>query len=102
MLTESVSPRLGKVTQRGAETIKQHVESILAANFAGDSHCRADAEWIGRIGPDLHDKLASAGLFAKRKSKADSTLEKFADRYIESRQTIKPKTVHMLKYARHG
>jgi hypothetical protein len=36
--------RLGKVTKKAVETIKVHVESILAAKFSGDSVDRATAD----------------------------------------------------------
>src|SRR5262245_43439151 len=94
------SVRLGKVTQRNAKNIKRYLESVYAAKLSVDSYDRATADWIGRIDPKLYGKFADAGLLTKRKPREDSTLGKFIQRFIDSRETLKPKSVYMFKYSR--
>src|SRR5262245_59554425 len=83
------SIRLGKMSQRQAETVKLRVEALNAALISkipldGDS-----AAWVADIGNDLAEKLAAVGLIPKR---ATAALGDFLDAYIARRTDIKPRT----------
>ena len=83
------SIRLGKVSQRVAESIKGKVEALNAAQI---SRCALDdetARWISQIGDDLTAKLAAVGLIAERGS---ALLGGFLDSYIALRTDVKPNT----------
>src|SRR5271156_4750493 len=57
---------LGKVSKRVAEEIKTKVEAIKTATIAARSIDGETADWLGKIGDELHVKLANAGLTAPR------------------------------------
>lgn len=63
------SVRLGKITAKGADTIKAKVEAILEAAYAGHSWDRETADWVGRMATTnakLYDKFAAVGLLPPR------------------------------------
>ncbi|HBI43523.1 MAG TPA: integrase [Planctomycetales bacterium] len=83
------SIRLGKASQRLAESIKGKVEALNAAQI---SRCPLDddaARWVSQIGDDLAAKLAAVGLVAER---ASTLLGDFLDSYIARRTDVKPNT----------
>ena len=61
------SIRLGKISQRDTESIKQKVESLIGSAFAKTSWDPETAEWVGKLDSKLHDKLAKVGLLPTRK-----------------------------------
>lgn len=81
--------RLGKVTQRQAESIKLRVENLVSASLTGHACDDETARWVASLSNALHDKLAAAGLVVKRQS---ATLAAFLDEYLESRKDIKAST----------
>ena len=81
------SIRLGKVSQRMAETIKLKVEHLVAAAETGGPLDPETARWTAEIGEDLADKLARVGLIPERER---ATLEEFLQEYIDSRVDAKP------------
>jgi integrase len=83
------SIRLGKVSQRLAESIKAKVEALNAAQI---SKCALDddtARWVSQVGDDLAAKLAAVGLIGER---ASTLLGDFLDAYIARRTDVKPNT----------
>jgi integrase len=89
--------RLGKVSQRDAESVKVKVEHMVAAvrsNLPLDSET---ASWLANIGDDLASKLAAVGLTRER---ATATLGPFLDSYIARRTDVKPNTNRNLIAAR--
>ena len=54
--------RLGAVDKKTAESIRCHVEALLAAKTAGLSVRQETAAWLAAIGETLRDRLARAGL----------------------------------------
>lgn len=89
------------MTARDAENVKRNIEAIQSANLSGDSYDRATSEWIARIDAKLYEKFAEVGLLTKRKAKQDATIGKFTQRYIDTRKSLKPKSLYMLKYTRN-
>ena len=91
--------RLGKVTQKTAETIKLHVEHLASSAASGCAVELQTARWVSEIGSDLADKLAAVGLIAKRNAPKNETLETFLNAYVDGRTDIKPRTTINLKHA---
>ncbi len=58
--------RLGRVNKRIAETARLMIESLESAKAAGHSPDRETAEWVGRLGDEIHSRLARAGLVPPR------------------------------------
>ena len=79
--------RLGKVNQHLAETIKVKVEALAAARKAGLPIDNETAAWLGKIGDDLHAKLAAVGLRQPRTA-ACPTLADFIDQYKADRGDV--------------
>jgi len=96
------SIRIGKMPAKDATTIKTHIESILAANFSGNSYDRATSEWLGRIDAALYDKLANAGLVQKRKARESATLAAFLDSYLAGRSDVKGTTAAVFGHTRRN
>ncbi len=83
--------RLGKVTQRQAETVQVKVEHLHAATFTGHPLDAETAKWVADLDDKLANKLALVGLIPKREE-THSTLGAFIDSYLISRRDIKPRT----------
>ena len=94
---------LGKVAKRVAEEIKTKVEAINTATIAARSIDGETAEWLGKIGDELHAKLANAGLTTPRETAskvAEAFLGDFLEGYITGRTDVKPRTQINLDAAR--
>jgi len=78
--------RLGKVSIKLAETIKHHVETMLACRRAGVPLPAATATWLGSIDNVLHERLAKAGLVPRRQNE---TLGAFLTSWLQSRRHYK-------------
>ncbi len=90
------SIRLGKMAVKQAETVKLHIEHLVAAATTGTAPDPKAANWIAELGDDLHAKLAGHGLVTAREhANATScrTLAEFIDGYIAMRTDVKPATV---------
>jgi len=93
------SVRLGKVSQRQAESVRGKVEDLANASITGEAARPATAQWVAELGDDLHKRLAKVGLVEPRGSRDAATLGKFTTDYIASRTDVKPRTVINLKRA---
>ncbi|MBL9082519.1 MAG: site-specific integrase [Planctomycetales bacterium] len=90
------SIRLGKVTQRAAESVKLRVELILSAAISGHALDDATARWLSELDQTMIDKLAAVGLAKPRES---MTLSAFIEDYIAGRSDIKDRTTMRLREA---
>lgn len=88
--------RLGKTTQRAAETVAIRVDSLNAAQVSRTGIDRETAEWVAHLSPVLYDKLAAVGLVPKR---GDTRLGPFLTVYVAGRQDVKPLTRQHLERA---
>lgn len=86
------SIRLGKVSQRQAETVRAKVDDLAAALLTGSAPRPSTAEWVASIGDELHEKLAKVGLVEARASRHASKLGPFTAEYIASRSDVKHRT----------
>ena len=78
--------------KRTIDNVKGHVEELVAAQKAARSPYDETNEWLGRIGVQLHKKLARAGLVPKREEAERATLAVFLDSYLAKRTDIKRST----------
>lgn len=83
--------RLGKCSQKQAETFKVKVESLIVGRFSTIEP--ETARWVTDLPDDMHARLAAVGLVSPRAAALKFTLGPFLDEYIASRQDVKPNTV---------
>jgi len=81
--------RLGKVSQRAAETFRTHVEHLVSAAIGGHAPADATVRWVAGLDDRMTCKLARVGLVRERER---ATLADFLDTYIKSRCDTKPGT----------
>ncbi len=93
------SIRLGKVSQRTGEAVKVRVEHLVVASISGHVVDGETARWVGDLNDTLRDKLAAAGLVAKRES---ATLAAFIDSYMQSRSDVKSSTKTVYGHTRRN
>ena len=85
--------RLGKVSDKVAQSIRVKVEALIAAKASGQPLDRETAAWLGEIDDRLHQKLARVGIVQPRGEAVEAvTLTQLVDRYIGKRSKIKPNT----------
>jgi len=84
--------RLGKVTQRQADSAKRFVEDLLACRITGASPRPATSEWITSLPEAIHERLARVGLVDAREAATTPTLAEWTRTYIDSRTDVKPRT----------
>ncbi len=93
--------RLGKCSERMAESICGYVEELVSAKIRGLAISPATAAWVTEIGDALHQRLAKVGLVESRNKAAAMTLGQFTADYIESRRVdTKPRTIINLTQSR--
>jgi integrase len=87
------SIRLGKFSDKAAQSVRAKVESILAASASGQPLDQETAAWLGRIDDKLHNRLVRAGLVQPRQEDTPPvTLGQFLDAYFSSLGPQKPNT----------
>lgn len=84
---------LGGFSKRQANTVKGHVEHLLAARAAGVSGDVQTARWLGSISADLRSKLVKADVIEPTaENRGPLTLGPFLEEYIAGRKDVKPST----------
>jgi integrase len=91
------SIRLGKVSQRLAESVQVLVEHLAAAQLTGGALDGETARRVAELDMRLADKLAAVGLIPKRQR---ATLGPFLDSYIGSRADVKGSTATVYGHTR--
>jgi integrase len=89
--------RIGKVSKRQAETVRGHVEKLVASQITGHAPSDETSRWVAELPDSLADKLAGVGLIPNRvkepaKETRTDTLGEFLATYIASRAILKPNT----------
>jgi hypothetical protein len=84
--------RLGKISQRSAESVKYRVERLLESMLTNHAVDADTARWVADLDEVMADKLARVGLIPKPEAKAAATLERFIEDYIERRTDTSPDT----------
>lgn len=83
---------LGRMPKRQAESVKVYVEALASSQRTGIAPDGEVSTWLARIGTDLAEKLARAGLVARRGQAQAPTLGEFVDQYVRLRADLKPQT----------
>lgn len=91
--------RLGKASQRDAESVCRHVESLLASATANQPIPQQTAAWLGGIGDVLRGRLAKVGLIAAPEPTVKATLGTFLAEYLAVRTDVKHSTTKILEQA---
>lgn len=89
------SIRLGKISQRLADSIKLRVEHIVSAKMANHSIDMETARWIEGLESKLATRLAKADLIESKDLLAVPKLGSFLDGYLKSRTDVKPATIEI-------
>ena len=84
--------RLGKMSQRLAESFKHRVEQLISAKRSGAAMDADTASWVGSLPPKMAEKLVRVDLIASRQLPSKSSLRTFLDDYVNSRIDVKPAT----------
>lgn len=87
--------RLGKVSERYAQTTKDAIEELLAAKREARATSRHISRWVVEVNeqdPKLARKLARVGLIETPAETATVTLRHFLDSYIAGRADLKSAT----------
>ena len=93
------SIRLGKCSQRAAETVCTHVEALAAASMTGAPLERETTAWVAARDVRLYDKLAKVGLVPKREATGKVTLGAFLTEYIAGRESKRNTILNMNRAA---
>ena len=84
------SIRLGKVSQRLAESVQVRVEHLAAAQVTGGALDGETARWVADLDAQLADKLAAVGLIAPRNA---ATVGNLLDAFLTANPHAKPATL---------
>ena len=90
--------RLGKMSQRNAESVKVRVERLAASASTGHPVDDDTARWVSALDEVMHKRLAKVGLVPDRTS---SLLLCFVDEYIAKRGDVKTSTATVWRRARN-
>lgn len=96
---------LGKVPKRQAESVKLHIENLVAARITGHAVADQTSTWVSQIdahGDKLAADLAKHGLIERTISRQPDRLEPFIDSYVESRTDVKPATKEVWRQGKLG
>jgi len=85
--------RLGKVSQRAAESFKLRVEQLLEAAMLRRPMEPDLAQWVLDLEPRMAKKLAAVGLIDKAEETAATTLGDHLTNYFAKRSDVKPSTM---------
>jgi len=92
--------RLGKVSKRQAETVRGHVENLVAADLTGQAPPDETSRWVAALPDLLRKRLVAVGLVAPapdpEAAPEGPTLGEFLEAYIEGRADVVRNT--RLKY----
>src|SRR5207249_4694121 len=96
--------RLGKVSQRQAESVRVHIEHLISARITRGSVPDETASWLAGIEVKMRRKLTRAGLIQDRAVAAVEApmLAAFIDAYIAERIDVKPGTKEIYQQIRRN
>jgi integrase len=89
--------RLGKVSRRWAESIRDHIVELNTAKIMGQSVERRTAAWVADLDDRMASKLAAVGLIQSRERDSPTSLGQFLDDYVAQRSDVKPATKEVWK-----
>ena len=83
--------RLGKCTEKQAQTVCNKIEAMVAAKITGQQDDEV-SRWLAGLPDELHSRIAKTGLLPPRVH-LRQTLGVFLQRYIENQSDRKPNTI---------
>ena len=90
--------RIGKVSAKAAETMRHHLEALLAARLTGTAPPRHTAQWVAELPDVLHGRIARAGLCEPREPDGVGTLGEMIRGCIDANGG-KPSTITRMRQA---
>lgn len=90
--------RIGKLSQRDAERIRDHLENLVKARTIGATIPTATAEWLRDLGPTEQDKLTKLGLI-EPVTRTVTTLGAFTTEYIDARPDLAESSREAMRHA---
>ncbi|MHB1156889.1 MAG: tyrosine-type recombinase/integrase [Phycisphaerales bacterium] len=91
------SVRLGKISQRQAESVKSKINDLEQAALVGDAPREENRRWAASLQGQLRDRLSAVGLVAPLPRQS---LAEFIDGYIAKRRDVKPATATVYQRTR--
>ena len=88
--------RLGRVTQKQAETVLAHVEELRAAQKTGSPLRPSTADWVATMPETIRNRAERLGLIVPRERVVTPTLAEWLKGYIGGRTDLKPNTLRNL------
>lgn len=100
--------RLGKVTQKDAESVKLKIEKLVSAKITGHVPDPETASWLAGLDDTLHQRIVAAGL-AQERIPAEPVNEvqpiplgQFFEDYIENRKHLKERSRSLIRQAKQS
>ena len=94
--------RLGKVSERAAQTVRIHVEHLAAALTTRTAPPMETTQWVSGLDDIMHAKLARVGLVEPKAKRARVKLGAFLDDYLASRTDAKASTHLVLGHTKRN
>ena len=91
---------LGRMSKRQAESVKIHVEHLIACKKAGTAIPLPTQAWLEQIPESVRKRLETLELVVPRERGDDYTVATWTDAYMEKRTDIKPNTRRNMAQAR--
>jgi len=87
--------RIGKANKRQAQEVKRHIEELAQAKRFGLALSEQTREWLAAISPELHTRLADAGL---AEPVTQRLLSAFLERFLSHKEKhVKPTSLKKLR-----
>ncbi len=93
--------RLGKVSQRQAESFKVRIEALVGQGITGAVDDET-SRWLVDLDDRTYSRIAAVGLAKPRENAGAARLGAFLDQYIAGRNDVKPNTLIGLGQARRN
>ena len=94
--------RLGKVSQRTADSFARRVEQLLECLQLKQPMDADLSSWVAALTDDLAAKLAKHGLVPSRTKSELATIADFITRYVDGRHDVKPATKEIWRQGERG
>lgn len=94
--------RLGKVSQRQAETVCTYIEDICRAQRTSYPIALATAEWIGGLPHSLRQRLEAFDLIKPQDKRECPTLGQWLEKHLGGRQDVKASTATIFGHTKRN
>jgi len=83
---------IGRMSKKDAQSVRTHIEHLIASKRSGQPMPADTAGWIGRIDDDLHNRIVKLGLADPRNVAELWRVKSFCDAFAKRREGDKPRT----------